>query len=159
MGSTSRRLTTKMHNLPQLTTTYHNLPQLTTTYHNLPQLTTTYHNLPQLTTTYHNLPQLTTTYHNLPQLTTIYHQKVPIARYVRRIDTQIAVRVCAICSICSIYIMPKVLGDILTVSIFIGGCVFSFTKLVCAAILRQYINIYPHCTAAMQNGGTCKLGE
>ena len=37
--------------------------------------------------------------------------------------------------------MPKALGlgDILTVSIFIGGCVFSFTELVCAAILRHYI--------------------
>ena len=62
-----------------------------------------------------------TTFHKNPQLTTTYHQKAPIAQYVRRIDALIAVRFCAICSI---YIMPKALGDILTVTILIGGCVF-----------------------------------
>ena len=80
-----------------------------------------------------------TTYHKNPQLTTTYCQKAPIAQYVRRIDAQIVVRFCAICSI---YIMPKALGDILTVSILIGGCVSLFAKLVCAAILpfcRKYI--------------------
>ena len=38
--------------------------------------------------------------------------------------------------------MPKALGDILAVSILIGGCDFLFAKLVCAAILpfcREYI--------------------
>ena len=78
------------------------------------------------------------------QLTATYRQKVPIAQYVRIIDAQIAVRFCAICSI---YIMPKALGDILTVNIFIGGCAFSLTKLVCAAILRQYIPTL-HCSNA-----------
>ena len=62
-----------------------------------------------------------TTYQKNPQLTTTYRQKAPIAQYVRRIDAQIAVRFCAICLI---NIMPKALGDILTVSILIGGCVF-----------------------------------
>ena len=78
-----------------------------------------------------------TTFHKNPQLTTTYCQKAPIAQYVRRIDGQITVRFCAICSI---YIMPKALGDVFTVSILIGGCVFLFAKLVCAAILpRVYI--------------------
>ena len=62
-----------------------------------------------------------TTFHKNRQLNTNYRQKAPIAQYVRRIDAQIAVRFCAICSI---YIMPKALGDILTVSISIGGCGF-----------------------------------
>ena len=84
-----------------------------------------------------------TTFHKNPQLTTTYRQKAPIAQYVRRIDGQIAVRFCAICSI---YIMPKALCDILTVSILIGGCVFLFAKLVCAAILpRVYIPTL-HCS-------------
>ena len=48
------------------------------------------------------------------QLSTTYRQKAPIAQYVRIIDAQIAVRFCAICSI---YILPKALDDILTVSI------------------------------------------
>ena len=92
-----------------------------------------------------------TTFRKNPQLTTTYRQKAPIAQYVRRIDAQIAVRFCAICSI---YIMPKALGDILTVSILIGGCVFLFAKLVCAPpSYRGYI--YPHCTVAKwQNDGT-----
>ena len=55
-----------------------------------------------------------TTFHKNPQLTTTYRQKAPIAQYVCRIDAQIAVRFCAICSI---YIMPKAIGDILTISI------------------------------------------
>ena len=79
------------------------------------------------------------TIHKNPQLTTTYRQKAPIAQYVFRIDAQIAVRFCAICSI---YIMPKALGDILAVSILIGGCVFLFAKLMFAAILpfcREYI--------------------
>ena len=62
-----------------------------------------------------------TTYHKNPQLTTTYRQKAPIAQYVRRNDAHIDVRFCAICSI---YIMPKALGDISTVSILIRGCVF-----------------------------------
>ena len=93
-----------------------------------------------------------TTYHKNPQLTTTYRQKAPIAPYVRRIDAQIAVRFCAICSI---YIMPKAPGDISTGSILIGGCVFLFPKLVCAAILPR---VYTH-IAPLQNGGTHKLGE
>ena len=36
--------------------------------------------------------------------------------------------------------MPKALGDILTVSVFIGGCVFSFTKLVC----RHFAAVHTH---------------
>ena len=64
-----------------------------------------------------------TTFHKNPQLTTTYRQKAPIAQHVRRIDAQIAVRFCAICSI---YIIPKALGDILTVSVLIGGCFFLF---------------------------------
>ena len=52
-----------------------------------------------------------TKFHKNPQLATTYGQKAPIAQYVRRIDAQIAVRSCAICSI---YIMPKALGDIST---------------------------------------------
>ena len=57
-----------------------------------------------------------TKFHKNPQLATTYGQKAPIAQYVRRIYSQIAVRFCAICSI---YIMPKALGDISTVSILI----------------------------------------
>ena len=72
--------------------------------------------------------RISTKIHNLPQLTTTYRQKAPIAQYVRRIDAQIAVRFCAICSI---YIMPRALGDILTVSILIGGCVFYSPSLPC----------------------------
>ena len=67
-------------------------------------------------------------------------------QYVRRIEAQIAVRFCAICSI---YIMLKALGDILAVSILIGGCVFYsrlliiihsgickfYTKLACNSII------------------------
>ena len=66
-----------------------------------------------------------TKFHKNPQLATTYGQKAPIAQYVRRIDAQIAVRSCAICSI---YIMPKALGDISTVSILIRRC-FLFAKL------------------------------
>ena len=51
---------------------------------------------------------------DLPQKSTTYRQKAPIVQHGRRIDAQIAVRFCAICSI---YIMPKALGDISTVSI------------------------------------------
>ena len=75
------------------------------------------------------------TYYKNPQLTTTYRQKAPIAQYVRRIDTQIAVRCCAICSI---YILPKALGDILTVSILIGGCVF-FIRQACVPPFCEYI--------------------
>ena len=95
-----------------------------------------------------------TKFHKNPQLATTYGQKAPIAQYVRRIDAQIAVRFCAICSI---YIMPKALGDILTVSILIGGCVFHSPSLhcVCAAILSFATVQY-----SQQNGGTQgKLGE
>ena len=70
-----------------------------------------------------------TKFHKNPQLATTYGQKVPIAQYVRGIYAQIAVRFCAICSI---YIMPKALGDISTVSILIGGCVFYSPSLLCA---------------------------
>ena len=69
-----------------------------------------------------------TKFHKNPQLATTYGQKAPIAQYVRRIDAQIAVRFCAICSI---YIMPTALGDISTVSILIGGCVFYSPSLPC----------------------------
>ena len=90
-----------------------------------------------------------TTYHKNPQkLITTYCQKAPIAQYVCRIDAQIAVRLCAICSI---YIISNALGDISTVSIFIGGCVFSFTKLACAAVQCGYI--------LPQNGGTSLVNE
>ena len=69
-----------------------------------------------------------TKFHKNPQLATTYGQKAPITQYVRRIDAQIAVRFCAICSI---YIMPKAIGDISTVSILIGGCVFYSPSLPC----------------------------
>ena len=78
-----------------------------------------------------------TKFHKNPQLATTYGQKAQIAQYVRRIDAQIAVRFCAICSI---YIMPKALGDILTVSILIGGCVFyspSYLRVNSANILHN----------------------
>ena len=57
------------------------------------------------------------------------------------------------CAICSIYIVPKALGDISTISIFIGGCVFSFTKLVCAAILHCRRSMWVY-TAASSNNNT-----
>ena len=87
-----------------------------------------------------------TKFHKNPQLATTYGQKAPIALYVRRIDAQIAVRFCAICLI---YIMPKALGDILTVSILIGGCVFLFAKLALCVppFCREYTHIAPR-----QNG-------
>ena len=69
-----------------------------------------------------------TNFHKNPQLTTTYRQKALIAQYVYRINAQIAVRFCAICSI---YIMPKALGDILTVSTLIGECVFYLPSLPC----------------------------
>ena len=61
---------------------------------------------------------------DLPQKSTTYRQEAPIA--------QLAVPV-RFCAICSIYITPKgkALGNILTVSIFIGGCVFSFANQAC----------------------------
>ena len=64
------------------------------------------------------------------------------------------------CAICSIYIMPKALGDILTVSILIGGCVF-YSPGLCvppfwhfAAVQYRYI-----LAVKWKNGGTQKLDE
>ena len=99
-----------------------------------------------------------TTFHKNPQLTTTYRQKAPIAQYVRRIDAQIAVRFCAICSI---YIMPKALGDILTVSILIGGCVLYSPSLPC--VCRHFVIFFAAVQCgyiySWQNGGTHKIGE
>ena len=85
--------------------------------------------------------QIFTKIHNLPQLT---------ARR-RRLRSMFA----EFCAICSIYIMSKALGDILTVSILIGGCVFYSPSLPCAcrhfAILRGAMWVY-----SRQNGGTHK---
>ena len=90
-----------------------------------------------------------TTFHKNPQLTTTYLQKAPIAQYVRRIEAQIAVRFCAMCSI---YIMSKALGDI--------GCFFLFAKLVCAAILlRVYIPTLHRGKMAKWRRTQGKLGE
>ena len=84
-----------------------------------------------------------TKFHKNPQLATTYGQKVPIAQYVRRIDVQIAVRFCAICSI---YIMPKALGDILILSILIGGCVFYSPSLNCVC---HHFAILPRCNVGI----------
>ena len=70
-GSTSRRLTTKIHNLPQLTARRHRLHRM------FAELT---HKLAEF--------DFKTTYHKNPQLITIYRQKAPIAQCVRRIDAQ-----------------------------------------------------------------------
>ena len=84
-----------------------------------------------------------TTFHKNPQLTITYCQKAPIAQYVRIIEAQIAVR---FCTICSIYIMPKALGDMLTVSILIGGCVFYSPSLPC---VRRHFAILPRCNVGI----------
>ena len=60
----------------------------------------------------------------LPQNSTTYHQKAPITQYVCRIYAQIAVR------FCSIYVMPKAVGDILTVKYFYRRMRF-FIHLAC----------------------------
>ena len=94
-----------------------------------------------------------TTFHKNPQLTTTYRQKAPIVQYVCRIDAQIAVRFCAICSI---YIMPKALGDILTVGILIKGCVFysqslcvpPFCAVQCGYILAAKCKMAAHTSLA-----------
>ena len=39
--------------------------------------------------------------------------------------------------------MPKALDDILTVSVLIGGCVFSFAKLVCRHFAAVHTHIAP----------------
>ena len=100
-----------------------------------------------------------TKFHKNPQLATTYGQKAPIAQYVRRIDAQIAVRFCAICSI---YIMPKgkALGDISTVSILIGGCVFYSPSLPC--VCRHFDASIPTLhrgKMANWRHTQCKLGE
>ena len=84
-----------------------------------------------------------TKFHKNPQLTTTYRQKAPIAQYVRRIEAQIAVRFRAMCLI---YIMPKALGDILTVSILIGGCVFYSPSLPCVC---RHFAILPQCNVGI----------
>ena len=65
-------------------------------------------------------------YRIYPQKSTTYRRKAPIAQtqYVRRIDAQIAVRFCAICSI----YMPKALGDILTVRVLSEDAFFHSLK-------------------------------
>ena len=88
-----------------------------------------------------------TTFHKNPQLTTTYRQKPPIAQYVRRIEAQIAV---CLCAICSIYIMPKALSDILTVSILIGGCVFYSPSL--PGVCRHFA-ILPRCNVGLYTRG------
>ena len=75
------------------------------------------------------------------RLSTTYRQTAPIAQYVRIIDAQIAVRFCAICSI---YILPKALDDILTVSILIGGCVFYLPRLCVPPFCRGAMWVYTH---------------
>ena len=98
-----------------------------------------------------------TKFHKNPQLATTYGQKVPFAQYVRIIYAQIAVRFCAISSI---YIMPKALGDILTVSILIGGCVFYSPSLPC--VCRHFAASIPtlHCgKMAKWRHAQGKLGE
>ena len=98
-----------------------------------------------------------TKFHKNPQLATTYGQKAPIAQYVRRIDAQIAVRFCAICSI---YIMPKALGDISTVSILMGGCVFYSPSLPC--VCRHFDASIPTLhrgKMAKWRHTQCKLGE
>ena len=80
-----------------------------------------------------------TKFHTNPQLATTCGQEAPIAQYVSRIDAQIAVRFCAMCSI---YIMPKALGDISIVSILSEDAFFIRQSCVCrhfAAVQCGYI--------------------
>ena len=83
-----------------------------------------------------------TKFHTNPQLATTCGQEAPIAQYVSRIDAQIAVRFCAMCSI---YIMPKARGDISIVSILSEDAFFIRQSCVCrnfAILPRCNVGIY-----------------
>ena len=62
-------------------------------------------------------------------------------QYVSRIDAQIAVRFCAMCSI---YIMPKALGDISIVSILSEDAFFIRQSCVC-----RHFAILPQCNVGI----------
>ena len=82
-----------------------------------------------------------TKFHTNPQLATTCGQEAPIAQYVSRVDAQIAVRFCAMCSI---YIMPKALGDISIVSILSEDAFFIRQSCVC-----RHFAILPRCNVGI----------